>query len=155
VWRPAIEFPGEVVALKPGLHLYWPLITEIEDYPVELDSMDLDTQTLLTADDVTVIVRCILQYTISDIIKARVECSDFETTIVDLCVPQVALEISKWEFKKNRLLLDDFNKELKKATVHKLRKYGIRVEALSIRDLAPAKVIRNIRDVSSGTPSED
>ena len=148
-WRPAVEFPGQAIALKPGLHVYWPLITEIEDYSVELDSMDLGVQTLLTADDVTVVVRCVLQFTIFDIIKARVECNDFESTIVDLCCPQVALEIRKWEYKKNRLLLDDFNKTLKAATVHKLRKYGIRVVGCPIQDLAPAKVYRNMRDVSA------
>jgi regulator of protease activity HflC (stomatin/prohibitin superfamily) len=146
-WRPAVEFPGQAIALKPGLHIYWPLITEIEDFSVELDSMDLGVQTLLTKDDVTVVVRCVLQFTIFDIIKARVMCTDFESTIVNLCTPQVALEISRWEYKKNRLLLEEFNKTLKSATVHKLRKYGIRVVGCPIQDLAPAKVFRNMRDV--------
>jgi regulator of protease activity HflC (stomatin/prohibitin superfamily) len=148
-WRPAVEFPGKAIALKPGLHIYWPLITEIEDYSVELDSMDIDIQTMLTADDVTVVVRCVLQFTIFDIIKARVRCNEFESTIVDLCAPQVALEISKWEYKENRLFLDDFNMKLKRSVGPKLRKYGIKAELFAIRDLAPARVLRNIRDVSS------
>ena len=41
---------SKVVELKPGLHLYWPIVTEIETYCVVRQVIDLPTYTLTTKD---------------------------------------------------------------------------------------------------------
>ncbi len=134
--------------IGPGLYFYWPLITEIEEFEVNRDSLELGIQTLLTFDDVTVVVRCVLEYRIFDVIKAKVECADFSNTVGDFCQVKIAEKIQGWEYKKNRLNIQEFNDELRKSVSRPLRKFGVAVEGCSVIDLAPARAYRNIRDVA-------
>ena len=72
------------VALRPGIHWYWPKTTEIELLPVERQTLDLPVQSLQTADLKDVSVRAEVIFIVDDVRLAVCKTFDFQQTIQDV-----------------------------------------------------------------------
>lgn len=76
----------KVVELGPGLHMYWPVTTEVRVVDTEIQVARTDYQFCVTADFVTCGVLMIISYRISDATKAETRLSSpVEDILDDLC----------------------------------------------------------------------
>jgi regulator of protease activity HflC (stomatin/prohibitin superfamily) len=136
---------GRVVELKPGLHMHWPLFSEVSRYPTARTTMNLPMQTLQTCVGPYVVSAAVV-YEMKDPVKAYTENYDIDDTISDIALLAVAEVVSSEE-------TDDLTriaKRLTHLTRRRLKTFGVRVERCSLTDMAPCRVIRNVCDVPEG-----
>jgi len=139
---------GKVVKrIDPGLYVYWPKVTTIEEMPVKRQSMRLEHQTLTTADGETVVVGAVVIYDISDVRRALVETENVEDTISDAAQQAVTPAVVNRSFEDlQRDLTGGVAAELKKNAQLALDSYGVRVREAFVADFAKARLHRVLGD---------
>lgn len=134
---------GEIVIkLGPGLHIYWPLVSEIEVVPVVRQTLNLNSQTLMTQDGITVIASGVVVYTIKNITTYLVENYDAEESIAEVAsgsVRDVIVNRTLKDIQENSRNTTD--RALTKAASEVLDVFGIEVEYLRLTDFAKARII--------------
>jgi len=137
---------GKVTRLDPGLHLHWPMMTEVDTYPTARTTKNMTMQTLTTKNANTCVVSAALVYEMTDPVKAYTENYDIDDTITDLALTAVA-EVVSGAFDTE---LSELESKLTKLTRSRLRPFGVRVERCSLTDAALCRVFRNVCDVPEG-----
>lgn len=132
------------VALGPGIHWFWPAMTEMVVWPTARQSMNFVTQTITTKDGRAVALSAMIVYEIKDLIKIVAETWDPEDTIKDITLGSIhdvccgfTLE-DLLDRQRSGALMRDLRRESQKD----LERYGVRVLRTTLTDLAPARVIR-------------
>jgi len=140
----------KVVALKPGLHVYWPLTTRLRTYATARQSVNLTTQTLITTDDKVIIVGGMVVYEIRDIKAILAETWDPDQTIKDIAMSAVHGVLSQMSMAEIRqgIELGTLQLRLRKRVRLELKKYGVKVLKTMLTDFAPARVLKIIQSTS-------
>lgn len=132
-------------AVGAGLHIYWPVWSEMMTYPVKRQTMDLRSQTLTTSDRKPVVVVTTVVFEIVDIYKALVDTYDLEDTICDVAQGAVKRVVMSNNFddlhKKSKQIDAHLTKEVKTA----LETYGIKVTCAFLTDFSTTIVIRCVQ----------
>lgn len=141
-WRPE----AKVSILQPGFHVYWPVVTEVEEYPVKRQSVVLSPQVVTTTDGFEVLVSGLLVYSIDDLIKLQAETWDPEDTIReialsgvhDVCCRQSLDYLRAEQGKKlDTLLRQEVRKDL--------AEYGVQVIKVTLTTMARTQVARVVQ----------
>ena len=134
---------AKVKVIQPGIFLYWPIVTDVELYPVKRQTLNLVTQTLTTKDDEAIIFSIIVIYHVEDIEKALCDCWDIEDTITDIALQASVDVVAAHDFAQIRA---GISKGIATAITLKcralLRPFGIYVEKCGVTDFAQTKVYR-------------
>ncbi len=141
---------SRVKRMGPGVHIYWPVVTEIEVYPTARQTHNMVTQTLTTKDGQSVVVGIVVIYEINDIVAALSNNWDVGDTLSD--VPQMAVVkvVNGWNYADLRAeLTGKVEAELTRETKHKLKSFGVKVERCGITDFSPCRVTRLINDAAT------
>lgn len=137
----------KVKKMAPGLHIYWPITTEVEQIPTARQTHNLCTQTLMTKDRQTVIIGVVVVYSITDIVQALSENWDVSDTLSDITSTAVVAVVAESDFEIIlRSLTKEIEHELTKATRERLKPYGVKVHKCAVTDFATSQVIRVIAD---------
>lgn len=144
---------SKAVALGPGIHWYWPLVTIITQYPTARQADRLQTQTITTRDSKTIIVGGVVVYRVTDVLllvttthSAASAIKDMTMTAVhDVCCRMTWAEL---QTEQQRGTLDT---KLKNTTQQALRDYGVLIVKVMLADLAQTRVLR----VSQSTSQEE
>ncbi len=143
---------GFVEVLEPGLHLYWPLTTDWDDYPVVRQGEVLREQTLVTTDDKAVVVGGMLIHEIVDLERLVTTCYSPVQTVKDIAMTavhdvccQLTLEDLKLEQRRGTL-----DTKLRNEAQRALNSYGVKVLKLMLTDLSPCKVLRLVQTSAKG-----
>lgn len=136
--------------VKPGLTMWWPLITEMDQIVVARQTLNLPTQTLMTRDKKQIIVGAFVVYNIKDAVQAIGERNwDVESTVGDITQAAIVEEITK------RTLDDlltgisggresELNRELTENCRGQLRQFGVHVGRCGLTDFSTTRVYRLI-----------
>lgn len=131
----------KTIAIKPGIRVYWPVITNIEIVSSARRTTDLPVMTLTTKDGLAVKVKACMVWKIVDPIKAVVETFDIEgETVPDKGRKGVVPVIVSSNLED---LLKDLVKVEKKVTSKvrvALNQFGVKVEEVFFAELAQTKV---------------
>jgi regulator of protease activity HflC (stomatin/prohibitin superfamily) len=84
--------------LLPGLHFYWPLVTEVEIVPVIRQTVDLVPQYLTTADGAPVAVSGIVVYEVDDVLRLLTECFDYDAMIRSFSLAAIKRVVANNDF---------------------------------------------------------
>jgi regulator of protease activity HflC (stomatin/prohibitin superfamily) len=136
----------EPLAVEPGLAWYWPLVTEMELQVVARQTLNLQTQVLMTRDRKQVVVGAFVVYKISDVVQAIGERNwDVESTVADITQAAIVEEIMGRNL--DDLLAgasDGKSSELNKALTancqKELRQFGVHVGRAGLTDFSTCKV---------------
>jgi regulator of protease activity HflC (stomatin/prohibitin superfamily) len=136
---------GKIVKeLKPGVHIYWPVVTEVVTLPVVRQPIDLPPQ-VITLQNGPVAASAAIVYEIRDAVAALAETHDIDDLIEN--VGRVALFKQLTGSKWSDTMADHENGELRRhltAEARKqLKKYGVHVFEMALTDFAKCVVIRN------------
>ncbi len=129
-------------SLGPGVHWYWPIWTEIVEYPVVMQTVNLDTQTLVTADNQVLTVSGIITYEIDNIEQALAGTYDIERVIKDMGLVAIKQVVSSKTFKELTADEKNVDKWLTEKATLSLSSYGVKVSAAYLSDLCPSTVFR-------------
>jgi regulator of protease activity HflC (stomatin/prohibitin superfamily) len=139
-----------VVELKPGLHLYWPLTTEVQVMPVARQTHNLVTQTLTTKDGRSVIIGAVVIYEINNIVDALSNNWDVSDTISDVTQMAVVNVVHNWNLDDLRAdLTGKVENDLSIETRKQLKPFGVKVLRCGISDFSPCRVYRVITDAEA------
>lgn len=129
------------VLLEPGLHLYWPLVTEYEICAVVRQIVALASQVLETKDGVTVLVDGLVVYEIDDAETFLADNENAYQSIDDVAsaaVRKVIISLTYAEIRAGRARLDG---RLTRATQTALRPFGVDVEYVRLTNFAKTRVL--------------
>jgi regulator of protease activity HflC (stomatin/prohibitin superfamily) len=147
--------------IKPGLFVYWPLVTKIQLIPVKHHSIDLPSQSLTTRarqpipgkeDDegeqaCCVGVSTVLAVTIPDVVKALTETHDIDGLITEVGGAATVKAITTRSFNE---CLEQLTKEVERDITNDARKllgrYGVKVEKAYTTDFSMSKTFRHMGD---------
>jgi len=107
---------------------------------VKPDAMELGEQVLTTIDDVEIVIRAVLMWSIFDIKKCTLDVEVAEETLRDIAVGYVQelVEETKWTLIRTK----EFRRELKRRIQGQARKWGITVSSVKLKDLAKTRAYR-------------
>ena len=134
MWRGPVE-------LKPGLRLWWPLLSEIEVIPVARQTLNTATQALMTKDGKQVVAGGVVIYSIRDIVKAIGERNyDVDETVNDISQAAIVSVITAWNLGE---LLENITgrveEDLTDTCRRELRQYGVYVHRAALTDMSACR----------------
>ena len=134
----------KVVALNPGVHIYWPILTDVEVMVTARQTINLKPQTLTTADNRKVIVSAVVVYRIHDIVRAIGRINwDVAETVMDIAQAGVVDVVRSMTLEE--LMGSDVENQLTRTCRKQLRRYGVYVSRAAFTDLAEARVFRLVQ----------
>jgi regulator of protease activity HflC (stomatin/prohibitin superfamily) len=132
-------------AVKPGLCVYWPIVTEVEIIPVARQTHNLPSQSLLTKDGKQVVAGGVVVYEIKDIVATMARNWDVADTINDITMVAITDVITTHELAYLLAnLTQGVQDELTRVTRKKLKHYGVKVFRTALTDFSTALVVKNI-----------
>lgn len=141
-WGPS----AKVSTLDPGFHVFWPLFTLLEEYPVKRQSVTLAPQVVTTADGLEVLISGLLVYSIKDLIKIQAETWDPEETIKEIAASSYHDVCCRETF---TFLQTEQGKKLDTALRNAVRKdldeYGVAVIKATLTTMAKTQVVRVVQ----------
>lgn len=130
----------------PGFHWLWPLnVEETLSANVVLETMDLGPQSLTTADEVAVVVRPVVTFTVDDVKKFLLEVDAAKNVIEDATCGILARLViaATWD----RVRSEEFQAEVLKKVRVAARKWGVDVTAVQFADLTRSRSLRLIQQI--------
>lgn len=140
---------SNVRSMMPGLHVYWPLVTDIEVIVTARQTLAPPKQILTTKDNKRVVVGIVVVYKIRDVVQAIGKINwDVDTTINDITQAAVVSVIAKHEFHELlRMVAEDtLNDQLTAATRKELRQFGVFVSRCKLIDFSDCRVFKLVTD---------
>lgn len=124
----------------PGLHFKIPIFDEIDSYHVLTTAMPLEAQSLITKDDIEVVVKGVIKYKTSDLSKFFTHVYDAVDAISDVSMGIIRNVISKktWEECKE----ENIENEITKKVRIEAKKWGLEVETVTLSDLSRMRSFR-------------
>ena len=124
------------VLLLPGLHVYWPIVTEVEVCAVVRQVLNLQSQILETRDGTTVVAGGLLVYEIDDALTFLADNENAYESIDDVAtaaIRKVVVGADLSELREGRARLDGrLTREIQKL----LSDFGVKVEYARLTDFA-------------------
>lgn len=141
------RYGKQATAIKPGLCVYWPIVTEVEVIAVARQTLNLPSQSLTTKDGHRVVVGGMVVYSITDVVASMAKAWDVADAIKDVSMSAITKVITKMEYAD--ILGDitgDVQAAITKETRRTLKSFGVRVYRTAITDFSKAIVLKNIGD---------
>ena len=131
------KYGRHVSEITPGVRCFWPVVTEVEVYPVVRQTLNLDSQTLCTSDGRVVGVAGVVVYSVPNIIDFVTETHDGENCIRDIALMAISEVVTSNEY----VYLQNDNKkvrmELRNRMGASLKRFGVSVKQVQLSDFFP------------------
>lgn len=137
--------------IEPGLHVYWPITTQVEIYPVVRQVMELPTQTVVCKDgdgNANVAVGGVVIYSISDLYMFMVENYDAADSMSEAAqtgIRKAVLAESVQSINEGRAKIDN---RLTREVQNAVKEFGVEVEVARLTTFAPTQVLSLLGDGS-------
>jgi regulator of protease activity HflC (stomatin/prohibitin superfamily) len=131
-----------LIIIKPGLFMYWPLTTEYELVPTATQILNLSVQTLLTADNKSIVCDGCICFKVVDVTKFLVDNFDSVECLNQLslaAIRNVMISHTFEELKYVRQSIDDDLTEEAKNLIED--QFGVDIQYVKLVSLSSAKVI--------------
>ena len=137
-----LRFGRFVKVVKPGLVWKIPFADAVWKHTVITQSIDIPPQSVTTADNKNVVVKGIIRFTISDIKLFLTTITEPKDVLTDTTGGMIRgiIENTKWTD------IVDIDKKLTAEVGKFVKKWGIKVEKVTLTDLQIANSIRIIQD---------
>lgn len=141
---------AKAVPLGPGIHWFWPLMTEFIMHPTARQAVDLRAQTLATTDDKTIVIGGMVVYEIDNIEAILAHTFDPDESIRDVSLSvfhDVCCHLS-WEEIKAGQRAGTLDRKLRRELRAQLKPFGVRVLKATLTDLAPCRVLKLVQSMA-------
>jgi regulator of protease activity HflC (stomatin/prohibitin superfamily) len=125
---------NRVSPMLPGVHFYWPLLTEIDVIVAARQTLNLSTQALTTKDGRQVAIGALVVYRIKDVVRAiGARNWDVDTTIADIAQAAVT-EVIACCMALDLQDIPAIEHKLTNAVRRQLKRYGVSVQRCAVTD---------------------
>jgi len=134
-----------VKLLLPGLHVYWPLVTDVEVIVTARQTLAIPDQVMTTKDGRQVVVKTLVVYRIPDPVRAIGRMNwDVDTTINDLTQSAVVRVGSTHSYDEivAGIRDDTLTDTLTRETRRELRQFGVHITRCKLTDFAGCRVFK-------------
>jgi len=126
------------VEMKPGFRVWWPLLSEIELIPVARQTLNTETQALMSKDAQQVVAGGVVVYSIANVVKAIGERNyDVDETVNDISQAAIVEVVTAWDLHD---LLENINGEVETQLTDtcrkQLRQFGVYVHRVAFTDFS-------------------
>jgi len=131
-----------VKQLVPGLHVYWPLTTDVEVVVTARQALAIPDQVMATKDGKKVVVKTLVVYKIPDPVRAIGKLKwDVDTTINDLTQSAVVRVIARHTYDEIMAGIRDesLTKTLTKEVRRELWQFGVHIARCKLVDFSTAR----------------
>lgn len=130
--------------VKPGLYYKRPFFDSVWKHTTITQSIDIPPQSVTTADNKNVVVKGIIRFTITDIKAFLLTITQPQDVLTDTTGGMIRdiIEDTRWEG------IIDIDKKLTSEVGKFVKKWGIKVEKVTLTDLQIANSIRIIQDAT-------
>lgn len=137
------RFGKKIIPLEPGMHLYWPVVTEVVSMPAVRQTLNLPTQVVQCANHKRLAVSGVVVYSIRDIAKALALSWDVDDTVEDLSLTCIlrALIGRRIEDLIKEMKTGGMETKMTKDLQKELRRFGVSVQSCRLTDFAVTTVI--------------
>ena len=144
MWEEGVVLRGGkfLKVVKPGMYLKIPFLDAVWKHTVITQSIDIPPQSVTTADNKNVVVKGIIRFTISDVklfLTTITEPKDVLTDTTGGMIREI-IEDTNWTD------IVDIDKKLTAEVSKFVKKWGIKVQKVTLTDLQIANSIRIIQD---------
>lgn len=130
------KFPKE---LRPGLHVYWPLVTQVDLVVVARQTNTLQPQVLQTLDKKSIVACGYVVFGVGDVVLAAGERNwDYDATVNDIARSAIMDIVTTHNWSD----LTGIGTKLTSACRKKLKPFGINVRKAGFTDLCECRVYR-------------
>ncbi len=143
---------GKVKEIKPGLYVYWPLITTVKEIQVKRQSIEVQ-QELTTKDGITVMVKTVIVFTVEDVMKALVDTVDFDDTTEEMGQKGTVHAVMSRDFSQivvDMVSSNDIRNEVTQGARSALRPFGVKVEDAFISSFGKTTIFSHAGEGSFG-----
>ena len=146
--------PMRVTAHGAGLHVYWPLVSAWDVYPVVRQTDDLRTQTLTTADGKTIAAAGLITYEVYDLLKLMPATFEPAKAISEITLTAIADVLTRltWDAMCQEQAKGTLETKLRNAAKRQLDEYGVRVLRVQLTDLSITRVMKLVQSISNDAP---
>lgn len=144
----------KVVELKPGRHIYWPIMTPIETCAVVRQVLNLPTQILETKDGVPVAAGVVIEYTIENAVRFLAECENGYEAVGNIAMAALRQIVISHNYEDLRGDGHELDTLLTRATQGYLTAYGVRVKKTRLSDCARVRPL-HITGGNSSNPVKE
>ncbi len=135
--------------LAPGFHWLWPFIDTTEMEPATSQIVAMDSQTLMTMDQKTVVLTCVVRYRVTNLRSYYQHIWEAGDAVKDIVAGASADCVSRVPLAE--LKLDALKREVLKEARKQLPECGVLIERVSFRDFGTFKTFRFITGQQRGT----
>lgn len=130
--------------LLPGLYLKIPFFDTVIEQHVVLTTMSLPAQSLFTLDKQNIVVKSMVKYRITDVKDFILEVYDATDVISD--VTQSIIKKVVVDRTLDQCISYDLDKDITARVKTQAEKMGVKIEQITLTDIAPIRSIRLIND---------
>jgi len=145
---------GRAAVCGPGLHVYWPITTEIDHVCVARQVIKLPSQVTTSKDGVSIEVGGLLVFTIEDAFKYLVGNYEAQDSAAVIALGAMRRAVGMRTFDQLRENRADIDNTLASQAQKRLDVLGVKVETLEITDLAETLVFSVFGRAGHGQASE-
>jgi regulator of protease activity HflC (stomatin/prohibitin superfamily) len=138
-----------VTVAGPGIHWYWPATTSFQVYPTAVQTDNLPSQTIATADDITISIGGTVTYTVDDLGKLLTQTHSAVKMIQVLTLASIHEVCCRmtWQQLKGEQKRGTLNTKLRRAVQKPLTEFGVRVSYCMLTDLTKTRAHRLIQSM--------
>jgi regulator of protease activity HflC (stomatin/prohibitin superfamily) len=140
-----------VKACGPGLHWWWPAVSNWETYPTSFQTDNLPSQTIETSDGQGVTLGGMISYRVKDVGALLTNCHSPVMAIRTVTLPAIHLVASRmtWDALKEEQRKGTINTKLRNAVRKRLEEFGLDVESVELTDMTKVKALRLIQSTQN------
>ncbi len=132
-----------VRVLNQGLNIVFPLINEVIKLDLRTEVLDVPRQEVITKDNSPVNVDAVIYIRVTDPKKAYFEVTQYKIATVNLAQTTLRAVIGEMELDEILSSRERINIHLRDTLDESTDKWGVRVEAVEIREVDPAAKVKN------------
>ncbi|MBP6021314.1 MAG: SPFH/Band 7/PHB domain protein [Candidatus Methanomethylophilaceae archaeon] len=129
--------------LNQGMSFVTPLINEVVKLDLRTQVLDVPRQEVITKDNSPVYVDAIIYIKITDSKSAFFEVTDYRIATIFLAQTTLRSVVGEMELDEILSNREKINVQLRDTLDHATDKWGVRVEAVEIREVEPAKKVKD------------
>jgi len=131
---------GEASVLDPGMHIWWPVWSQLDTYPVVAAVM-VTEQIIVKKGEKTIVADAVIRYEIEDLYKFAVENYDATDDLADIAMAALRKAVLASADEKIESNLADIDRRLTSETQKLMRDFGVNVKSVRLRTCAEGNVL--------------
>ena len=126
---------------KPGLHVYWPVVTSYKLTVTVRQTQRIQSKVVMTKDLKTVTVGALVTYVVDDVVAAIAKIADLPSDIMERSQGAILAEVSENTLEQIQSDRVAFNRGLTERVSSMLNGYGVYILQAQLTEFAPCRAI--------------